>query len=101
MNRVLVSSLLVFMLGSASFAAAQTLEELPFSKKLDLAQVGDEEAQMAVASTFENGSKETKKNIVEAARWYREAALKGNIEAEYRLARLVSKGAKGLTPGAR
>ena len=42
-------------------------------------------------------SSEAKKNIVEAARWYREAALKGNIEAEFRLARLVSKGAKGLT----
>ena len=52
---------------------------------------------MAVASTLEVGNKETKKNLVEAARWYREAALKGNIEAEFRLARLVSKGAKGLT----
>ena len=59
--------------------------------------MGDEEAQMDVASAYEQGTKPAKKNLVEAARWYREAALKGNIEAEFRLARLVSKGAKGLT----
>ena len=40
---------------------------------------------------------EAKKDAQQAARWYREATLKGNIEAQYRLARLISRGAKGLT----
>ncbi len=52
MKRVLVSLLLVLTLAGASFAAAQTLEEIPFDKKLKLAEVGDEEAQMDVAASL-------------------------------------------------
>lgn len=96
MKRVFVSLLTALVFALSPVAVAETLSELPFSKKLKLAQVGDEEAQMAVASAYESG-REAKKNIAEAAKWYREAALAGNIEAEFRLARLVSKGAKGLT----
>ena len=33
---------------------------------------------------------------LEAARWFRQAALQGNVEAQFHLARLVAKGAKGL-----
>ncbi len=84
----------VLVLSSPVFAEA--LVDLPFSKKLKLAKVGDEDAQMAVAVAFEQGS-DTKLDIAEAAKWYRKAALLGNIEAEFRLARIVSKGAKGLT----
>ena len=73
MKRVLVGLFLVSTLAGASFAVAQTLEEIPFDKRLKLAEVGDEEAQMAVATAYEQGVKPTKKNIVEAARWYREA----------------------------
>ena len=90
MRRILGCLFVVSMLSGTSLAVAETLSELPFSKKLKLAEVGDEEAQMVVASTYEQGSKEAKKSLVEAARWYREAALKGNVEAEFRLARLVS-----------
>jgi TPR repeat protein len=50
-----------------------------------------------VAIHYEEGI-EAKKDAQQAARWYREATLKGNIEAQYRLARLISRGAKGLTP---
>lgn len=96
MKRILASLFVALMLTGTSLAIAETLSELPFSKKLKLAQVGDEEAQMAVASAYEQGG-EAKKDIAEAAKWYREAALTGNVEAEFRLARLVSKGAKGLT----
>src|SRR4030042_465 len=95
MKRILASLFVALMLSGASVAFAETLSELPFSKKLKLAKVGDEEAQMAVAAAYEQGG-EAKKDIAEAAKWYREAALAGNIEAEFRLARLVSKGAKGL-----
>ena len=96
MKRILGCLFVVLLLSGTSLAVAETLSELPFSKKLKLAKVGDEEAQMAVASAYEQGG-EAKKDIAEAAKWYREAALAGNIEAEFRLARLVSKGAKGLT----
>ena len=96
MIRVLVSLLFALTFGFSTPAAAETLEELPFAKKLDLANVGDEDAQMAVASAYEQGSG-AKKNIAEAAKWYRQAALVGNVEAQFRLARIVSKGAKGLT----
>jgi TPR repeat protein len=96
MKRILGSLFVALVLSGASPAFAEALSELPFSKKLKLAKVGDEEAQMAVASAYELGG-EAKKDIAEAAKWYREAALAGNVEAEFRLARLVSKGAKGLT----
>jgi TPR repeat protein len=96
MKRMFVGLLISSMFALSLAAGAETLSELPFAKKLKLAKVGDEEAQMAVASAYESGS-EAKKDIAEAAKWYRQAALAGNIEAEFRLARLVSKGAKGLT----
>lgn len=63
---------------------------------MKLAKAGDEQAQLAVAMHYEQGI-EAKKDAQQAARWYREATLKGNIEAQYRLAKLISKGAKGLT----
>jgi uncharacterized protein len=72
------------------------LEGLSFVKKMKLAKAGDETAQLAVAMHYEQGL-EAKKDAQQAARWYREATLKGNIEAQYRLAKLISKGAKGLT----
>jgi len=95
-KRFLCSLLLCVILDNASFAAAETLNDLPFAKKLKLAKVGDEDAQMAVASAYEQGS-EAKLDVAEAAKWYRKAAILGNVEAEFRLARIVSKGAKGLT----
>ena len=48
---------------------AQALEELSFSKKLKLAKVGDEDAQLAVARAYEVG-KQVKRNRLEAAKWY-------------------------------
>ncbi len=80
----------------AGGALAQTLDELPFAKKLKLAQVGDEDAQMAVALAYENGT-DTRPDKAEAAKWYRKAALTGNLDAQFRLAAIVAKGAKGLT----
>ena len=96
MKRILGTLWFAIALGSASLAMAQTLAELPFSKKLKLARVGDEDAQMAVAMAYELGG-DAVVDVAEAAKWYRQAALAGNVEAEFRLARLVSKGAKGLT----
>ena len=82
----------------AALAIAQVmpLEGLSLAKKMKLAKAGDDTAQLAVGMHYELGL-EAKKDAQQAARWYREATLKGNIEAQYRLARLISKGAKGLT----
>ena len=61
MKRFLVSLLLVSTLAGAPFAVAQTLEEIPFDKRLKLAEVGDEEAQMDVASKRGSGKCRDKK----------------------------------------
>ncbi len=88
---------------TASFAQTATtppaqvvIAPLPFPKLLKLAKVGDEEAQMAVALAYQSGT-EVPQNMTEAAKWFREAALTGNLDAQFRLAAIVSKGAKGLT----
>lgn len=74
---------------------AQTLNEVPFDKQLKLAKVGDEDAQLAVGVAYETGVN-AKLDLAEAARWFRQAGLQGNVEAQFRLARIVVKGAKGL-----
>lgn len=76
-------------------ADAQTLDELSFGKKLKLAKVGDEDAQIAVARAYEVG-KQVKRSKLEAAKWYRMAMEQGNVEAQFRLARLVHQGGDGL-----
>jgi TPR repeat protein len=80
---------------TSSTLAAQTIETLPFAKRLKLAKVGDEEAQMSVAAAFETG-KNAKLSKAEAAKWYRKAAEQGNVEAQFRLARLLQEGAPDL-----
>ncbi|MGQ0484834.1 MAG: tetratricopeptide repeat protein [Hyphomicrobiales bacterium] len=89
---VLLAAALIAMSGAG---LAQSLDQLSFAKKLKLAKVGDEEAQVAVALAYETGS-ETALDTAEAAKWYRQAALQGNVEAQFRLARIVGKGARGL-----
>lgn len=84
------------LLPGAAFAVDPALEKLPFLKKYQLAKAGDPDAKMAVAEAYETGN-EAKLDPAKAAKWYREAALTGNLEAQYRLAKLVSKGAPGLS----
>ena len=74
---------------------AQTLETVPFDKQLQLAKVGDVDAQFAVGLAYETG-RSGQPDEAEAAKWYRQAALQGQVEAQYRLAKLVTKGTKGL-----
>lgn len=77
-------------------AIAIPLPELSFTKKLKLARAGDDMAQLAVALHYEQGI-EARQDAQQAARWYRDATLKGNLEAQYRLAKLIGKGAIGLS----
>lgn len=80
-------------------AAAQTLDTLPFNKKLALAKAGDEEAQVAVADAYESG-KGAKLNKAEASKWYGRAADQGNADAQFKLATLFHEGAPGLKKNA-
>jgi uncharacterized protein len=85
----------VLLFASPAIAVDSALSQLPFLKKLQLAKAGDPDAKMAVGEAYEQGQ-EAKLDLAKAAKWYREAALVGNLEAQFRLARLVSKGAPGL-----
>jgi len=76
-------------------AVAQTLDSLPFNKKLALAKAGDEEAQMAVADAYGSG-KGVKLSKVEASKWYGKASDQGNAEAQFKLATLFHEGAPGI-----
>jgi TPR repeat protein len=79
----------------AQTQTTSTLDALPFNKKLQLAKAGDEDAQMAVARAYDSGQG-ARKSPVDAARWYRLAAQRGNAEAQFRLARIVHMGARNL-----
>jgi len=79
----------------APAAMSQALEKLPFEKRLKLASVGDEDAQLSVGVAYETGDK-AKASKTEAAKWYRMAADQGNIEAKFRLARLLQEGEGGV-----
>lgn len=78
-------------------AIDKALGALPFSKRLNLARAGDSGAKFAVGESYEYGLN-VKINLAEAAKWYRQAALAGVLDAQYHLAILVEKGASGLKP---
>ena len=94
---ILMVLALVLLPAGSAFAVDQQLADLPFSKKLKLAKAGDNEAKMAVAEAYETGAG-TGVSAAQAARWYREAALAGNLDAQYKLAMLVNNGAPGVKP---
>ncbi len=94
-SKLVVTMGLVISLNSASFAVDAALANLSFTKKMQLAKAGDPDAKMAVGEAYELGL-DTKLDPVRAAKWYREAALTGNLEAQFRLAKLVIKGAPGM-----
>jgi uncharacterized protein len=103
-----VSEVLDLKMRAASFVAAwllgcsmalaqnAELQGLSFIKRLKLARAGDDVAALSVAMDYEKGKNDARKDPVEAAKWYRQAALKGNMEAQYLLAKLITKGAPGL-----
>ncbi len=80
---------------STQTQTSPTLAALPFSKKLQLAKAGDEDAQMAVAAAYESGDG-VRKSALQAAHWYRPAAQHGNALVQLHLARLVQMGSRDL-----
>jgi uncharacterized protein len=98
--RVMVALVLLFGANGVAMAqdaafAIDPLSSLPLDKKMKLAKAGDDEAKFAVGEAYELGLGTTP-DLFSAAKWYRDVALKGNLEAQYRLARIVRDGAKGL-----
>jgi uncharacterized protein len=87
---------IVLTLGTMAFAQEAGLEGLSFIKRLKLARAGDDVAALSVAKDYEAGLNDARKDQVEAARWYRQAALAGNMEAQFLLSRLIAKGSPGL-----
>jgi uncharacterized protein len=85
----------VLLTATGLMAQVDPLANLPLEKKIDLAKAGDLEAMMAVAEAYELG-RGTRPDFALAARWYRDLALKQNLEAQFRLAKLVRVGASGL-----
>ena len=96
LGRLCLVAAFLAVLASSVVAQSIPLSDLSFVKKLKLARAGDDVAELAVGMHYERGEG-AKQDALEAARWYREATLKGNIEAQFLLAKLISKGAKGLT----
>jgi uncharacterized protein len=94
-NRHILMLVSLLFSATAAMAVDSSLEQLPFVKKMQLAKAGDPDAKMAVALALEAGL-DTKADPAQAAKWYREAALTGNYEAQFHLAKLVDKGAPGL-----
>jgi uncharacterized protein len=92
--KVVMVALLVFT--SSAFAQSSELQGLSFGKRLKLARAGDDVAALSVAADYENGTNSARKNSIEAAKWYRKAALSGNMEAQYLLSKLIAKGTPGL-----
>ncbi len=84
----------MMLLGPAA-AVDQSIALLPLEKKIQLAKAGDVEAKLAIGEAYELGEG-VKPSGAEAAKWYREAALGGNLDAQFHLAKLVGKGAPGL-----
>ena len=96
LSRLLITAGFVAAIGlSPAFSIDQTLANLPFAKKLQLANAGDNDARLAVGEALEAGL-DANVNLARAAQWYRQAALGGNLEAQFRLARLLAKGASGV-----
>jgi uncharacterized protein len=94
--RFLRLCLVFFIVASSAFAQQPELQDVSFIKRLRLARAGDDVAQLSVGVDYENGTNAARRDVIEAAKWYRQAALSGNMEAQFLLAKLVSKGVPGL-----
>jgi len=74
--------LVLFFFASISYASDY---ETPITKTLNLAQLGDLNAQLELAIAYDHGEG-IQKNADKAIEWYCKAALKGSVEAQRNLA---------------
>lgn len=72
-------------------AAAQGTNSVKFSTIVKRAKAGNAKAQLLLGKAYEEG-KGVKRDFLSAANWYKLALRQGDVEATYRLARLVHRG---------
>ncbi len=86
-------ALLALVTGSGSVmeARAQSTNTVKFSTIVKRAKAGNVEAQLALGKAYEDG-KGVKRDFLKAANWYKTALRQGDVEATFRLARLVHRG---------
>lgn len=72
-------------------ARAQNNNSVKFSTIVKRAKAGNVEAQLALGKAYQEG-KNVKRDFLAAANWYKRALRQGDVEATYRLARLVHDG---------
>jgi uncharacterized protein len=94
--KIKVVLIMLAVFAGGAFAQNAELQGLSFIKRLKLARAGDDVAALTVGSDYENGTNDARKDLVEAAKWYRQAALSGNMQAQFLLSKLIAKGTPGL-----
>jgi uncharacterized protein len=94
--KIKVVLLVLAVFAGSALAQTTELQGLSFIKRLKLARAGDDVAALSVGADYENGTNEARRDSVEAAKWYRQAALNGNMEAQYLLSKLIAKAPAGL-----
>ncbi len=72
-------------------AQAQNNNSVKFSTIVKRAKAGNVQAQLALGKAYEEG-KNVKRDLLAAANWYKRALRQGDVEATFRLARLVHNG---------
>ena len=92
---IFIAALLVALFCGVAATGAADFATLPFEQKLKLALAGDRKAQAAPGLAYEKGT-QTKVDKLEAAKWYRMMADWGSIDAQFKLARIVSEDLPGL-----
>ena len=85
--------LLLVLFGIYWFVFYKTPEQRTFEKTLAAAQAGDMNAAFQVAGLYETGKGLPQANGEQALRWYRQAAVDGNMQAAWKLADLYIQGA--------
>lgn len=82
---------LVTSAGAITEARAQGTNTVKFSTIVKRAKAGDVQSQLALGEAYEEGKNVTK-DFLSAANWYKRALRQGDVEATFRLARLVHRG---------
>lgn len=78
--------------GAPDEAGAQEKKKsVRFSTIVKRAKAGNAEAQIALGEAYETG-RNVPKSYLKAANWYKRALRQGNVEATFKLARLVHRG---------
>jgi uncharacterized protein len=95
-TKVATATLIVLVFAGQALGQSAELQGLSFIKRLKLARAGEDVAALSVGADYENGTNDARRDAVEAAKWYRQAALNGNMEAQYLLSKLIAKAPEGL-----